>query len=169
MYTAVPRGSSTMMKIWLSAVMIILVIIAVDITVIGWDRFVSGIGALVDGYWHAEQVSPDTAQPRTTSPQRELQPWYSFNNLSEQCESDGERTSPAGMMELFISLGRPYTMQDVTERGEIVQTTMVALPTADYPTESRFRWYRGQARCEQAQRPRQQAKEQQLQQLKKYR
>ena len=43
MYTAVPQGSSTMMKIWLSAVMIILVIIAVDITVIGWDRFVSGI------------------------------------------------------------------------------------------------------------------------------
>jgi hypothetical protein len=38
MYTAVPRGSITMMKIWVIAVMIILVIIAVDITVIGWDR-----------------------------------------------------------------------------------------------------------------------------------
>ena len=42
MYTAVPRESITMMKIWVGAVMIILVIIAVDITVIGWDRFVSG-------------------------------------------------------------------------------------------------------------------------------
>ena len=64
-----------MMKIWLIAVMIALALIAVDITVrIGWDRFISGMGSLVDGQQHAEQVSPGTAQPRTTPPQQKPLP-----------------------------------------------------------------------------------------------
>src|SRR5215470_17414482 len=93
LYTAVPRGSSTMMKICLIAVMIVLALIAVDITVrIGWDRFISGIGSLVDQYWHVKQVSPNTAQSRTTEGPRQLVPvaapyagagapegWYAFN------------------------------------------------------------------------------------------
>src|SRR5262249_60398808 len=64
------------MKVWLIAVMIVLALMAVDITVrIGWDRFISGIGSLVDGQRHAEQVSPDTAQPRTIlPPQKPLAP-----------------------------------------------------------------------------------------------
>ena len=71
MYTAVTRGSVTLMKICLIAVMTILAFVAVDITIrIGWDRFISGIGSLVDGQQHAEQVSPDSAQPRTMPPQQ---------------------------------------------------------------------------------------------------
>ena len=73
-----------MMKIWLSAVMIILVIIVVDITVIGWDRFVSGIGALVDGYWHVKQVSPNTAQSRTTPPRLEPAPQAPVRDLTPE-------------------------------------------------------------------------------------
>ena len=60
------------MKVWLIAVMIVLAFMAVDITVrIEWDRFISGIGSLVDGQRHAEQVNPDIAQPRTTPPRLE--------------------------------------------------------------------------------------------------
>src|SRR5262245_31205197 len=75
MYTAVLRGSFTMMRIWLIAVMILLALIAADITVrIGWGRLISGIGTLVDGQRHAEQVSPGTAQPRTPPPQQKPLP-----------------------------------------------------------------------------------------------
>jgi hypothetical protein len=69
-------------------------------------------------------------------------------------------------MALLDSIGDTYTMQDVTERGEIVQTTMTVLPGAASPTGFRITWYRGQARCEQAKRTGQQAREQQR---KKYR
>ena len=63
------------MKVWLIAVMIVLAFMAVDITVrIGWDRLISGIGSLVDGQQHAEQVSPGTAQPRGTPPQQKPLP-----------------------------------------------------------------------------------------------
>ena len=60
------------MKVWLIAVMIVLALMAVDITVrIGWDRFISGIGSLVDGQRHAEQVKPSAAQQRSIPNQLE--------------------------------------------------------------------------------------------------
>ena len=63
------------MKTGLIAVMVVLALIAVDITVrIGWDRFISGIGSLVDGQRHAKRVSPDIAQPRTTPHRTEPPP-----------------------------------------------------------------------------------------------
>lgn len=74
-YPGVPRGSITMLKIWLIAVMVVLALIAVDITVrIGWDRFSSGIGSLVGEYWYVKQVSPASAQPGTTPPRLEPAP-----------------------------------------------------------------------------------------------
>ena len=60
-----------MMKICLIAVMIVLALIAVDITVrIGWDRFISGIGSLVDGQRHAEQLPKQSADIKNTSTDR---------------------------------------------------------------------------------------------------
>jgi len=60
-----------MMKICLIAVMIVLALIAVDITLrIGWDRFISGIGSLVDGQRHAEQLPKQSADIKNTSTDR---------------------------------------------------------------------------------------------------
>ena len=53
-------------------------------------------------------------------------------------------------------------MEDVTERGEIVQTTMTVLPTAARPEAIPPQMVSGPVRCEQAQRTKQQAQEQQI-------
>ena len=91
MYTAVPRESITMMKIWVGAVMIILVIIAVDITVIGWDRFVSGIGAFVDGYWHAEHLTKQPADIKNTPTDRGQTPKQPTQSLRGALPWPGEQ------------------------------------------------------------------------------
>jgi hypothetical protein len=40
------------MKMWLAAFLVVLTLVAIDMTVrIGWDRFVSGSGFFVDGHW----------------------------------------------------------------------------------------------------------------------
>jgi hypothetical protein len=53
------------MKMWLAAILAVLTLVALDITVrIGWGRFTSAIGSLVEGQQQAEQVKPDTAQQR---------------------------------------------------------------------------------------------------------
>jgi hypothetical protein len=64
-----------MIKMWLVGLLIILTLIAIDITVrIGWDRFASGIGSLVDGQRQAEQPKPDPVQPHTIPSRREPPP-----------------------------------------------------------------------------------------------
>ena len=84
LYTAVPRGSSTMMKICLIAVMIVLALIAVDITVrIGWDRFISGIGSLMDGQRHAEHLTKQPADIKNSSTDRGQTPEQPTQPLSE--------------------------------------------------------------------------------------
>ena len=71
-----------------------------------------------------------------------------------------QREGPAYAMALADQLGKRYTMEDVTERGQVVQTTMQIWPTAQHPTGMYVTWYRGRARCEQAQRTKQQSQEQ---------
>jgi hypothetical protein len=97
------------------------------------------------------------------TPQAAPPPWYAFNQAMERCEvqdpaSDGH---PAQVMALLDTLGEQYTMQDVTERGAIVQTTLTVVPGGMFPEGRRIIWYRGQARCEQVHRMKQQSQEQQ--------
>ena len=68
----VSRGSITMMKIWLIAVLIVLTLIEGDITVrVGWDRFISGIGAFLDGYLHPEHLTKQPTDIKNTPTDRE--------------------------------------------------------------------------------------------------
>jgi len=84
--------------------------------------------------------------------------WYAFSHESQQCIVPDMRLSE--FLALYDKLGEHYTMQDVTERGQVVQTTMDVQPGGIYPEGLRIIWYRGKARCEQAQRTKQQSQEQ---------
>ena len=64
------------------------------------------------------------------------------------------------MMAFSDELGEHYTMEDVMERGQVVQTTMRLRVKGEPLMERIIIWYRGQARCEQAQRTKQQGQEQ---------
>ena len=79
--------------------------------------------------------------------------WYAVNQLEQQCEA--QEMGPADYMALDDRAGTPYTMEDVTERGQVVQTTMHMLTKGVSVT-----WYRGKARCDQALRTKQQSQEQ---------
>jgi hypothetical protein len=83
--------------------------------------------------------------------------WYVFNHEVQQCELWPE--GPAREMALFDKRGEPYTMEDVTEQGQVVQTTMRYWLVGDTWTK-RIIFYRGQARCEQDRRAKRQEKEQ---------
>jgi hypothetical protein len=112
---------------------------------------------------------PPLAAP---TPPVTTQPWYAVHKITQRCaagtnswahmmEDNANVPGPALAMEIFDAQKASYTMDDVTEQGEIVQTTMLVLPTQGVPNGTVIRWYRSLARCEQAQRTEQQAREQQ--------
>jgi hypothetical protein len=81
--------------------------------------------------------------------------WYVFRQDTQQCEVT--REGPAESMALSDKMGEQYTMEDVTEHGQIVQTTMSWRRGGEI-------WgiifYRGLARCEQARRTKRESQEQ---------
>lgn len=97
MYTAVSRGSITMMKIWLIAVLVVLAFIAVDITVrIGWARLISGIGSLVDGQRHVEHLTKQSADIKNTPTYRGQTPEQPTQPLPEALPRRGDTASRQG-------------------------------------------------------------------------
>jgi hypothetical protein len=112
----------------------------------------------------AEQQTPrgGTPTPKTVPVQPGAagapEAWYAFSHDRQQCIVPD--MGPAEMMAVYDQTGERYTMEDVTEQGRIVQTTMNYWPDASLLTGRRIIWYRGLARCEQAQRTKQQSQEQ---------
>jgi hypothetical protein len=98
------------------------------------------------------------------------QPWYLLIQPDQQCEPAGPSNSPEAHIALSEALGHAYKMLDVTEKGEVVQTTMIRFATPDHPKRWEATWYRGKTRCEQAKRTKQQADEQwRNEMIRKYR
>ena len=85
------------------------------------------------------------------------------------CEPVDPMNAPEAHIHLVEAQRWPYKMVDVTEAGEVVQTTMIRYPSrwGDY---SEMTWYRGKERCEVARRAAQQrAQERQQTIQRKYR
>jgi hypothetical protein len=158
------------MKMWLVAILIVLILVAIDITVrIGWDRFASGIGSLVDDYWPAEQAKPNIPQQPLVGAQRPSE-WYNIagDYLGRRvCELlDG---APADHIEIFRKPGLDaIKMTDVVEKGIVVQTTMTI---TDKMTGSTVQatYYRGKERCAMALARYQAETEQERRKLDRYR
>jgi hypothetical protein len=140
------------MKMWLLGILAVLILIAVDITVrIGWDRFTSGIVSLMDEYWPTEQAKPDTVQQPMVGAQSPSE-WYKFDidGFGKKfCEKLHEPL--ANQIELFRKPPSFYAvkMDDVVEKGIVVQTTMTITHTIENST-LQATYYRGIERCEQA-------------------
>ena len=66
-------------------------------------------------------------------------PWYLLvwrvNDTPQQCEPAEPMNTPEAHIALSETMGYPYKMVDVEERGEVVQTTMIRFPNAFYPKE----------------------------------
>jgi hypothetical protein len=85
------------MKVWLIAVMIVLALMALDVTVrIGWDRFSSGIGTLVDGQRYAEPLTKQPADIKNTSTDRRQTPEQPTQPLSGALPRWGDTASRQG-------------------------------------------------------------------------
>jgi hypothetical protein len=91
------------------------------------------------------------AQPRWAGPS---EGWYAVSQFEQQCKA--QEMGPADVMALLDQRGEQYRMEDVTEQGQVVQTTMYRVTEGVQAT-----WYKGKARCEQALRKKQQSQEQQ--------
>ena len=81
-------------------------------------------------------------------------PWYL---LSTGCAPAGVGMAPADQIRLVEAEGGRYKMVDVTESGEVVQTTMVYYFSSGNTMQ--ITWVRGKERCEEARRRLQQQDE----------
>jgi hypothetical protein len=105
--------------------------------------------------------------------------WWRISYNSKQadfwlCQSAANGNGPLDFMRLADLERGAYHMEDVTEQGQVVETSMVT--TTRYhpwyeptPREGRMTWYRGKTRCDNALRALREAAQQERQRREKYR
>jgi hypothetical protein len=98
--------------------------------------------------------------------------WYSVGDGPTgrlECLADKPDGGLVSMVRMLGDTGLRYRLDDVTEQGQVVETTLTAPDIYAEPQT----WYRTKARCEQAMRTRAQAykagQQQRERQLDKYR
>jgi hypothetical protein len=105
------------------------------------------------------------------------EPWFRIQYDNSQRDLRAclvEPDGPRGAMRLADMEHLVYRMEDITEQGQVVQTTMVGrgfrtLDMEPLPLEGNMTWYRGKERCEAALRGFREAAKQESQRRERYR